>query len=147
MKRTLITVLATGALAHAAHATTDELHAAPTADTYRGVTAEGWAYRYKQRTRQLYQARVHLRRRWRPTVTYAFRLASAVTGVSYWHLRSVAWCESTYNPFARNGRYLGLFQLGWSPFGLDPFDPIANALSAAMTVRHDGSWRQWECKP
>ncbi len=60
---------------------------------------------------------------------------------------TVSWCESTHNPFAQNGRYKGLFQLGWSPFGFSPFDPVANALSAAMTVRHDGSWRQWQCSP
>ena len=97
--------------------------------------------------RQLYRARLQLRRRWRPTVTYALRLASAVSGVSYWQLRGVAYCESTLNPYAVNGRYRGLFQLSWTPFGFDPYDPVANALSAALTVRHDGGWRQWECKP
>jgi hypothetical protein len=97
--------------------------------------------------RRLHRARALLRRRWQPTVDYALRLASGVTGVSYWQLRSVAWCESRFDPFARNGKYLGIFQLGWTPFGFSPFDPVANALSAAVTVRHDGSWRQWECKP
>lgn len=100
----------------------------------------------RQRT-TLRRQRSTLHRRWHPTVAYALRLASAVSGVSYWQLRSVSWCESRHWPFAANGRYRGLFQLGWSPFGLSPFDPVANALSAALTVRADGSWRQWECKP
>ncbi len=83
--------------------------------------------------------------RWAPTVSYAISLASRVFGVSESKMRAVAYCESTFNPFASNGRYHGLFQLGWSPFGMSPFDPIANALSAARTVAHDGSWRQWSC--
>jgi hypothetical protein len=91
--------------------------------------------------------RRRLLRRWRPTVDYAIRLGAAVSGVSVWQMRRVAYCESTNDPTATNGRYRGLFQLGWSPFGMSPFDPVANAISAGMTVAHDGSWRQWECKP
>jgi hypothetical protein len=109
-------------------------------DYYQGKTAREWhavAARYRRQ----------MLHRWAPTVTYALRLASAVSGVSYWQLRSVSHCESTHDPFAVNGRFKGLFQLGWSPFGFSPFDPVANALSAALTVRHDGSWRQWSCKP
>lgn len=89
--------------------------------------------------------RARLHDRWAPTVDYALRLASSVFGVSYYKMRSVAWCESRFQPWATNGKYSGLFQLGWSPFGFSPYDPIANALSAAQTVAHDGSWRQWEC--
>ena len=115
--------------------------------TYRGHTARTWAARYRHRTRQLQAARALLRRRWHPTVSYALRLASAVSGVPFTELAAVSWCESTHNPFATNGRYRGLFQLGWQPFGMSAFDPVANAISAALTVRHDGGWRQWECKP
>ncbi len=121
--------------------------ASDTATVYRGFTAEEWAHKFRYRTRQLQQARAKLHARWQPTVDYALRLSSAVTGVSYWQLRSVSFCESHHYPFAQNGRYRGLFQLGWSPFGFSAFDPVANALSAAMTVAHDGSWRQWTCKP
>ena len=141
---------AAGAVGHDAEGSTS-LDRRPAAagekKTYRGVTAEGWAARYRERTRQLQNVKFHLRRRWRPTVLYSLRLASAASGVPYAELRSVASCESHLFPFATNGRYRGLFQLGWSPFGFSPFDPVANALSAAMTVRRDGSWRQWECKP
>jgi hypothetical protein len=88
-----------------------------------------------------------LKRQWRPTVDYAIRLAAAVTGVSATELYAVARCESGLSPYASNGRYLGLFQLGWDPFGFSPFDPVANALSAALTVKRDGGWRQWTCRP
>jgi len=114
---------------------------------YQRHSAGFWAWQYRIRTRQLQEARALLRRRWRPTVDYALRLASAVSGVSYWELRAVSWCESRHYPFAQNGQYLGIFQMHWRPFGFSPFDPVASALSAAFTVRHDGGWRQWECKP
>jgi hypothetical protein len=92
-----------------------------------------------QRIRAVTQAR------WQPTVDYAIDLASRVFNIDETKMRTVAWCESTMRPWATNGRYRGLFQLGWAPFGLDPYDPVANALSAAQTVARDGSWRQWEC--
>jgi len=90
---------------------------------------------------------LRLKQRWQPTVSYAIRLASAVSGVPQSELYAVARCESGLSPAATNGRYKGVFQLGWAPFGFSPFDPVANALSAALTVRHDGGWRQWQCKP
>ncbi len=111
-----------------------------TESTVQGKTAVQWhavAAKYRR----------HALERWHPTVDYALHLASAVFGVSYWQMRAVSFCESRHYPYAVNGRYKGLFQLGWAPFGFSPFDPVANALSAAATVRHDGSWRQWECKP
>ncbi len=114
---------------------------------YRHRSAAFWAWRYRVRTKQLQAARAAARRRWQPTVDYALRLANAVYGVPYGELRAVAWCESKFYPFAVNGQYKGIFQMHWSPFGFSPFDPVASALSAAQTVRADGSWRQWECKP
>jgi hypothetical protein len=120
----------------------------------RTVASAYWHRAYRAKNRELMSARRTtkklrrtLRQQWRPTVTYALRLASAVSGVPYTQLAAVSWCESRWEPYATNGRYQGLFQLGWSPFGFSPFDPVANALSAALTVVHDGSWRQWECKP
>jgi hypothetical protein len=92
------------------------------------------------------RARRAARAHWRPTVHYALRLASAAYSVPYRDLRSVAWCESRLDPWATNGRYRGLMQLGWSPFGFSPFDPVASALSAAAVVRREG-WRQWTCRP
>lgn len=98
--------------------------------------------------------RRELRRRWRPTVFYGMRLASVVYGVPYSELHAVSECESHHYLFARNGQYRNNFQEGpmfeRGPFGRAGFsvwDPIASAMTAAYTRRHDGSWRQWECKP
>jgi hypothetical protein len=113
-------------------------------ETWETVRLRHENERLRKRVRSLER---YLHRRWQPTVDYAYRLASAVFGVPYWQLHSVGGCESHHYPFARNGRFLGVMQLGWRPFGFSPFDPVANVLSAAQTVRRDGSWRQWECKP
>ena len=62
----------------------------------------------------------------------------------------VAWCESRYNVYARNGQYLGLFQMGsyargryghsWSAWG--------QARAAYRYFRDSGySWGPWACKP
>jgi len=116
---------------------------------YERVRAKSWQrlLGWRRAARQRDRLRRRLRVRWQPTVHYAFTLAAAVYGVPRWQLQAVSWCESRFDPYAANGRYQGIFQLGWSPFGLSPYDPIASALSAAQTVSHDGGWRQWECKP
>jgi hypothetical protein len=63
----------------------------------------------------------------------------------------VSFCESRFDPFATNGQYRGLFQIGprinSTPFaGLNPYDPLVNALAAGAIVRQDGgSWREWSC--
>lgn len=91
----------------------------------------------------------------RDQVGEAITLASVVYGVSRRELEDVAWCEARLQPTARNGGYLGLFQLGAgfrarSPFfavaGLNPYSPYVNALAAARVVARDG-WREWECAP
>lgn len=91
----------------------------------------------------------------RDQVAEALTLASVVYGVSRRELVEVSYCESRWLPSARNGGYLGLFQLGAgfrsrSPFfavaGLDPFSPYVNALAAARVVARDG-WSEWACRP
>ncbi len=124
----------------------------PSVGLVDGKDAAWWARRARSNGRTMRARGVTIRRlthrRWQPTVTYALRLASSVYGVPEWQMRSVAFCESTLNPYAMNGRYRGLFQLGWVPFGrFSPFDPVANALSAAATVVNDHGWRQWSCRP
>jgi hypothetical protein len=106
-----------------------------------------------RRERQLSVANTNLHRRWNPTVDYALRLASAVYGVSYWQLWRVSRCESTHDPFAVNGKYRGLFQEGpmfessaFGHWGFSVWDPVANALTAARVVSHEG-WGQWQCRP
>ncbi len=137
--------------ADVSRASVDKSNASGSVTSPRGLymrhSAGYWHWRYTLAARKVRDTRAKLRQRLHPTVDYAYRLASAVTGVSYWQLRSVGWCESRHYPFAENGRYKGVMQLGWAPFGMSPFDPIANVLSAAMTVKHDGSWRQWSCLP
>jgi hypothetical protein len=63
----------------------------------------------------------------------------------------VSWCESHWHTTARNGRYLGLFQVsdhwrrtvpGWGP------TPLEQARHAHRVFVLTGStWRHWECKP
>lgn len=110
---------------------------------------EFWHYRYTV-TKRL------LRRRWRPTVNYAIRLASDLYGVPYWEMRSQAWCESRLDPtpsdvtppYGASGLYQFL-PSSWRDEGLprfSVFDPVANALATARVVKREG-WRQWECQP
>lgn len=90
-----------------------------------------------------------------PSVSEALTVASVAYGVPRSELSSVAWCESTQRPDARNGRYRGLFQFGpifeSSPYGragLSVWSPLASAMAAAYIVRHGGSgWSPWECSP
>lgn len=120
--------------------------------SYQGKSVHWWATRAVRARREANSSHQHLRAlrsrvttSWHPTVAYGIRLASRVFNVPEAKMWAVAHCESTLNPFAANGRYHGLFQLGWSPFGFSAFDPVASALSTAQTVVHDGGWRQWEC--
>lgn len=104
------------------------------------------------RARTVRKLRRDLHVRWAPTVDYALRLAAAAYapfgGPTYAELYRVAHCESTLNPFAKNGQYLGLWQKHWTPFGqFSVNDPVADTLDTVATVIHDGGWRQWECKP
>ena len=131
----------------------DSTHVSTVEGRYRGATAEQWAGRFRERTRQLQAVRADVHRRWHPTVVYALRLASAVYGVPYSELSAVSWCESHHYPFAVNGPYRGLFQEGpmfeshsLGRAGFSVFDPIINALVAASTVSQQG-WRQWSCRP
>lgn len=66
---------------------------------------------------------------------------------------SVARCETggTFNVYARNGQYVGLFQVSdhWRQtvpgFG---FTPLAQARHAYRVFRATGySWRHWTCQP
>jgi hypothetical protein len=71
----------------------------------------------------------------------------------------VAWCESRWQPAARNGdAILGLFQLwgGWFPWAGEDLerwaDPVVNARTARRVVERDvalgrGPWAQWACRP
>ncbi len=79
------------------------------------------------------------------SVDHALQIAAATYGVSESRLRKVATCESTLNPEATNGPYVGLFQFGtplWNatPYGdMSRTDPYAAALAAAKTFSEGGA--------
>src|SRR5262245_2352340 len=62
----------------------------------------------------------------------------------------VAWCESRYQTWARNGQYLGLFQMGSTAramFGHGP-DVWSQARAAYRYFVYAGhSWSPWACRP
>jgi hypothetical protein len=62
----------------------------------------------------------------------------------------VAQCESGLSVYARNGQYLGLFQMGdyaRSRYG-HSWDALGQSRSAhAYFVDSGSDWSPWECKP
>ena len=85
------------------------------------------------------------------SVTKAIRLAAITHGVSESRLRRVAHCESTHNPYATNGRYVGLFQFGTPLWNQTPYrnfsrtDPYAASQAAAWAFARGWS-SHWTCK-
>jgi hypothetical protein len=81
-------------------------------------------------------------------VDHALTLAAATYGVPASRLRRVATCESTLNPNARNGQYVGLFQFGQQLWNTTPYkrlsrtDPYAAAAAAAWAFKR-GMSRHW----
>jgi hypothetical protein len=68
----------------------------------------------------------------------------------------VFWCESSYDPWARNGQYIGVPQLSanWRAYflhyGIDasPGHWWDQLVAAHLIFRGDHfSWRQWQCQP
>lgn len=63
---------------------------------------------------------------------------------------AVAWCESRLDPNARNGQYLGLFQMGSHAralFGHGPTPHDQAEAAHAYFVRSGRDWSPWSCKP
>jgi len=64
--------------------------------------------------------------------------------------KNVAWCESTGKSTAKNGQYVGIFQMGrreWKAYGSgDPYNAYDNA-QAAYNLYQDRGWRPWQCQP
>lgn len=122
---------------------------------FSGQGAEYWHNEARKLQRKVDRLKKRLRKKQRKDAKYAIKLASNALGVPEWQMRSVAWCESRLNPWAKNrsSTAAGLFQFldsTWARSGMAVFsvyDPLANALAAAKTVRADGGWRQWSCKP
>jgi hypothetical protein len=62
---------------------------------------------------------------------------------------AVAWCESRFATSARNGQYLGLFQLGSYERRLFGHGPSAHAQALAAHryfVRSGRDWSPWSCR-
>ena len=158
---TAATVLAAGALAGMPNmgTATSEITTSANTSTERTVELEHNLRRelrttraqLRTATRERNQARRAARRVWRPTVDHALALASYAYDVPLQDMRTVAACESTFNPYAKNGQYLGLYQFGlplWSGLAFRNFartDPYAAALATAKYVRDHGHWNPWEC--
>lgn len=63
---------------------------------------------------------------------------------------AVAWCESRLSVYARNGQYLGLFQMGSYARGRygHSWTALGQSRAAYRYFRDAGSdWSPWECKP
>lgn len=63
---------------------------------------------------------------------------------------NVAWCESRLSIWARNGQYLGLFQMGSyarAKYG-HAWNAWVQSKAAYRYFRDSGSdWSPWECRP
>lgn len=66
---------------------------------------------------------------------------------------SVAWCESKFSPWAVNGQYVGIFQMGyserqtygWYVRGGNVWTQVRSAYNYFVASGRD--WSPWECKP
>lgn len=68
------------------------------------------------------------------------------TGNEAW---KVSWCESRHDMYARNGQYLGLFQMGTfarSKYG-HAWNVWVQAKAAHKYYLDAGGWGPWSCKP
>lgn len=62
----------------------------------------------------------------------------------------VSWCESRWTTTARNGQYLGIFQMGsWErrTFGHGSTAEAQARGAYRYFVRTGRTWRPWSCKP
>lgn len=78
------------------------------------------------------------------------RAICAVFGRYCGQALTVAWCESRLDTGARNGQYLGLFQMGFYARRLFGHGSSAHEQSRAAHryfVRSGRDWSPWSCKP
>ena len=90
--------------------------------------------------------------RWRPPVPAPIYQAVR----AYWKVPAkreeafdVIWCESRYSTRAKNGQYLGLFQMGTDErrkYGHGS-TPMAQAAAAHRYFLKADGWGPWGCKP
>lgn len=85
------------------------------------------------------------------SVAHSSRVSAAQRAIChYWHpctkALQVAWCESRYDVYARNGQYLGLFQMG--DYARSTYGHAWNAWAQAKAAHRyylDAGWAPWEC--
>jgi hypothetical protein len=89
-----------------------------------------------------------LQRALRPVTVTA--IICAVFGPYCSQALRVAWCESRYRVYARNGQYVGIFQLGSherATYG-GGSDAWSQAIAAFRYFVASGrDWSPWECRP
>jgi len=84
-------------------------------------------------------------------VTSCIHRAALRWRVSYRMLRRKAWCESRFDPYARNGQYRGLYQFGDIAWNASPYSSHSvwsakwSSLAAAW-AHSEGHASWWECR-
>lgn len=90
-----------------------------------------------------------------PDVPELIRCVASALGVDVATALNVAACESHFDPQARNGSYIGVYQIHEDLFharamalglaGADPTDAWSNVWVALNIVRQEG-WGRWVCR-
>lgn len=86
----------------------------------------------------------------RGKVTSCIRRAALHHRVSEGWMRSIAWCESRFKPWATNGIYQGLYQFGpalWSELRYRRYSRYSakwSSLAAALALRRGLAYK-WAC--
>lgn len=136
-----LTALIAGAVQWATAEPAGQARPAPTRADRLAEQLRAERQAWKQERTELRRA---VRARWQPTVQHALALAAATYRVDRHLLDRISYCESTYRPTARNGRYVGIAQFGlplWNStayWAFDRTDPYASALGLAEKIREGG---------
>jgi hypothetical protein len=121
---------------------------------FNGLGPERWAQRWRQEHRRVVELGRQLEQKRRTLLTRP-SVIEAITVVFGRHASEairVVDCETghTFDTGARNGQYLGLFQMGSSERALYGHGPTALEQARAAYVYFvvsGRSWSPWECKP
>ena len=102
------------------------------------------------KTQAAIERRAALRRAARLRSSTPVQAIRRVFGTYWSQALAVARCESGLSPWAQNGQYLGLFQMGSSERALYGHGPTAYAQALAARryfVASGRDWSPWQCKP
>lgn len=114
---------------------------------FDGHGPEWWARAFRREHRRLVDIRARLHRSRDTSPVEAIRI---VFGPYAGQAVAVAGCESRLSPYASNGQYQGLFQMGSSErarygHGSTPLEQARAAYVYFWTSGRD--WSPWTCKP